>query len=223
MCILLTVKHPILPLTIIKAVHGKIHVVTLGPPNNQDLFPIPGSLTTWHLQSSLYPDSGPADYYYGGPCLGCIKTLFYLEGLRCLGVCLGNYFYSCKKHTFTKKCVYNNQNINLLGKKVPEQEGGRWLREMVSSGRSRTGTHTNSHCLWHGAHPSPSHTSLRAERRWAGILPCLRDCWRLCRRGRAIFSKSVFTDKLTKLWWKTTHPRIFEQHKLALKIGKKNK
>lgn len=168
MCILLTVKHPILPLTIIKAVHGKIHVVTLGPPNNQDLFPIPGSLTTWHLQSSLYPVSGPTDYYYGGPCLGCIKTLFYLEGLWCLGVCLGNYFYSCKKHTFTKKCVYNNQNINLLGKKVPEQQGGRWLREMVSSGHSRTGTHTNSHWLWHGAHPSPSHTSLRVERR-AGL------------------------------------------------------
>lgn len=128
---------------------------------------IPESLTTQHLQSSLYPVSGP-DYCYWSPCLECIKNIILPQGIQCLGVCLGNCFYSCKKHTFTKKCTYNNPNINLLGEKVPEPEGSRWLREIASSGHSRTGTHINSYWLWRGARASSRHTSLRAERR-AGL------------------------------------------------------
>lgn len=48
--------------------------------------------------------------------------------------------------------------------------------------------------------------------------PWLREYWQFlgCERGRVIFSKSVPTDNLTKLWQKTTHPRIFRQHKLTL-------
>lgn len=162
------------------------------------LSPIPESLTTQHLQSSLYPVSGP-DYCYWSPCLECIKNIILPQGIQCLGVCLGNCFYSCKKHTFTKKCTYNNPNINLLGEKVPEPEGSRWLREIASSGHSRTGTHINSYWLWRGARASSRHTCLSREKSWASILPCLRDYWRLCRRWRAIFSKSIFTDKLPKL------------------------